>query len=153
MTFITFLLVLLSPLAWMQHSLRGTHRAQFSFASHPSPTRLCVPTAGPPRPSKRQRRRRRTRQSWLRGAFGNCWAGLPLATSKTLSSLFSCESYPHSIPCSPQANSVGPGISGGDTLVVLWPGQSLLCACVCCTGTTKATTQWPSAALGRGVGG
>lgn len=37
--------------------------------------------------------------------------------------------------------------------MVLWPRQALLCACVCFTGTTEATTQWPGAVLGRGVGG
>lgn len=59
----------------------------------PTSTRCSVPTAGPPRPSKRPRRKRRTRLSWPRGASGNCWAELPLATSKTPSSPSSCECF------------------------------------------------------------
>lgn len=124
-----------------------------------------VSTAGLPRPSKHRRRKRRTQQSWLRGACGSCWAGQPSATSKTLSSLFLCEltvpSHPGSAPL-PDDCSRSPASPCQLPLVPSTPVRGKEMGQLSCCGEvspflvsadpvshSEASTQWPPAVCGE----
>lgn len=107
-----------------------------------------VSTAGLPRPSKHRRRKRRTQQSWLRGACGSCWAGQPSATSKTPSSLFLCElTVPGPLPKSPCQLPLVPAAPARGKEI----GQLSCCGEVSAdpASHSKATTQWPPAVCGE----